>query len=151
MSKKILTLDEAYAHLFERDYMSGVERDDARVKAYGEVFTPTSLVDEVLDTLDQELFMDPDRTFIDPACGDGQFLASVLWRKLQNDIKIEDALRTIYGVDIQIDNVIECQKRLLCGQDHLQEIVNENIVEANALTYDFVFEGLDTNTRPKFL
>ena len=64
--------------------MSGVERDQARVKATGEVFTPTPLVGEVLDQLPQDLFSDPDKTFLDNSCGDGQFLGEVLIRKIEN-------------------------------------------------------------------
>ena len=45
-----------------RSYMSGIERDKARVKATGEVFTPTDLVQEILDTLDQEVFTDSKKT-----------------------------------------------------------------------------------------
>jgi type I restriction-modification system DNA methylase subunit len=59
--------------------MSGVERERNRVKATGEVFTPTPLVEEILDKMDQQLFIDPTKTFLDPSCGDGQFLASVLY------------------------------------------------------------------------
>ena len=36
-------------HVRNRAYMSGIERDKARIKATGEVFTPTSLVQEILD------------------------------------------------------------------------------------------------------
>jgi type I restriction-modification system DNA methylase subunit len=126
-------------HLRDRDYMSGADRDTARVKATGEVFTPTPLVQEVLDQLPQELFTDPAKTFLDPACGDGQFLSEVLIRKLENGIDFENALSTIYGVDLMPDNVKLCQDRLLCGQDHLRHIVEKNIVEADGLEYDYLF------------
>ena len=41
-------LDTIYKHLFDRTYMSGIEREQTRVKATGEVFTPTVLVEEIL-------------------------------------------------------------------------------------------------------
>ena len=126
-------------HLRDRDYMSGADRDTTRVKATGEVFTPTPLVQEVLDQLPQELFADPDKTFIDPACGDGQFLSEVLIRKLENGIDFATALSTIYGVDLMPDNVKLCQDRLLCGHEELRHIVEKNIVEANGLDYDYCF------------
>ena len=53
----MIDLDEIIAHARERDYMSGVERDDLRIKATGEVFTPTWLVQEMLDQLPQELLV----------------------------------------------------------------------------------------------
>jgi hypothetical protein len=132
---------DIYSHLFDRSYMSGVERERTRVKATGEVFTPTPLVEEILDTFDSNIFTDPLRNFLDPSCGDGQFLASVLYRKFNNGIDFETALSTIYGVDIMMDNVNECRNRLLCGQEHLRHIVEQNIVCHNALTYDYSFNG----------
>ena len=131
-------------HLRDREYMSGVERDQARVKATGEVFTPTELVQEILDQLDPELFVDPTKTFIDPACGDGQFLSEVLIRKLENGIEFEQALSTIYGVDLMPDNVKLCQDRLLCGQEHLRHVVEKNIVEADGLEYKYLFGEPET-------
>ena len=132
-------LDSYIKHLRDREYMSGVDREVARVKATGEVFTPTPLVQEILDQLDPTLFTDPTKTFIDPACGDGQFLSEVLIRKLEADIPLEVALTTIYGVDLMPDNVRLTQDRLLCGQEHLRSVVEKNIVNADALTYDYSF------------
>lgn len=126
-------------HLRERSYMSGVDRDKLRVKQTGEVFTPTPLVQEILDQLPQELFRDPTKTFLDPACGDGQFLSEILIRKLENGIDFPTALSTIYGVDIMQDNVDLCRERLLCGHEELRYIVNKNIVCADGLTYNYSF------------
>ena len=126
-------------HIRNRTYMSGIERDRVRVKATGEVFTPTPLVQEILDRLPQELFEDPTKTFLDPSCGDGQFLGEVLIRKLQAGSSFEQALSTTYGVDLMQDNVDLCRERLLCGRQDLRHIVEQNIVCADALTYDFSF------------
>lgn len=134
-------LSKIYSHLFDRTYMSGVEREKTRVKATGEVFTPTPLVEEILDKMDQESFNDPTKTFLDPSCGDGQFLASVLYRKLENGIDFETALSTIYGVDLMQDNVELCRERLLCGREDLRHIVEQNIVCADALRYHYRFDG----------
>lgn len=126
-------------HIRNRLYMSGVERDKLRVKATGEVFTPTPLVQEILDELDPNLFKDPSKTFLDPACGDGQFLGEVLIRKVENGIDFEQALTTIYGVDLMQDNVDLCKERLLCGREDLRHIVEKNIVCANGLEYNYCF------------
>lgn len=122
-------------HLFSRSYMSRIERDRLRIKATGEVFTPTPLVEEVLDTLDLAHFENSERTFLDPACGDGQFLASILWRKLENGDGLEEALSTIYGVDIMQDNVDLCRTRLACNRKskRIWDILNRNIIQADAL------------------
>lgn len=119
--------------------MSGIERDKLRTKATGEIFTPTPLVQEMLDQLPKKLFKDPTKTFCDPSCGDGQFLSEVLIRKLENGIDFETALSTIYGVDLMPDNVDLCRERLLCGRIDLEHIVKKNIVCKNSLEYNFLF------------
>jgi type I restriction-modification system DNA methylase subunit len=136
-------IDKLISHLRDREYMSGVERNKLRVKATGEVFTPTELVQEVLDKLPQELFNDPTKTFCDPSCGDGQFLSEVLIRKLENGIDFETALSTVYGVELMEDNVNLCRDRLLCGREDLRHIVEKNIVCADSLEYSYLFGDPD--------
>jgi hypothetical protein len=137
-----LTLDDYVKHLRDREYMSGVQRAAVRVKATGEVFTPTELVQEILDTLPQELFSDPTKTFLDPSCGDGQFLGEILIRKIENGSTFEQALQTIYGTDLMIDNVDLCRERLLCGQEHLRHIVEKNIQCRDGLNFGYHFESM---------
>lgn len=134
-----MTIDQVTDYIRNRPYMSGVDRDALRIKATQEVFTPTEMVQEILDAMDQTLFSDPNRDFIDPTCGDGQFLGEVLIRKMQNGIDFETALSSIYGVDLMPDNVILCKERLLCGQIQLSHIVDKNIVCHDALTYNYTF------------
>jgi len=135
-------LNEFKKHLRNREYMSGIARDKLRVKQTNEVFTPTELVQRCLDDIpDKTVFSNPNKTFIDNSCGDGQFLSEVLIRKLENSIDFETALSTIYGVDLMPDNVELCRERLLCGRDDLKHIVEQNIVCADALTYHYRFDG----------
>lgn len=121
--------------------MGGVSRDAQRVDSTGEVFTPTSLVQEILDKFDATIFKDKSKTFLDPSCGDGQFLSEVLIRKLENGIDFETALSTIYGVDLMQDNVDLCRERLLCGREDLRHIIEQNIVCADGLIYHYRFDG----------
>jgi hypothetical protein len=129
-----------------REYMSGVERDKYRIKQTAEVFTPTPLVQEMLDKLekqDQTVFSDPNKTFLDNSCGDGQFLSEVVIRKIEkSSCSLEQALSTTYGVDLMEDNVNECRRRLAGPNPtpEILEIVNRNIVCHDALTYDYRFE-----------
>ena len=135
------TLHNIIDHIRNRSYMSGLDREQTRVKATGEVFTPTNLVQEVLDQLPHEQFTDTTKTFLDPSCGDGQFLGEVLIRKMENGSTFEQALGTIYGVDLMEDNVELCRERLLCGREDLRYIVERNIVCADALRYHYRFDG----------
>ena len=145
----MITTDQVIHHARNREYMSGIKRDKARVKQTGECFTPTALVQEILDQLPQEIFTDPTKTFLDPSCGDGQFLSEVLIRKMEAGSTFEQALSTIYGVDIMPDNVALCRDRLLCGQEHLREIVERNIVCADALKYHYRFDGTPVDPDPE--
>ena len=128
-------------HIRNRAYMSGIAREKARVKSTGEVFTPTVLVQEILDNLDEEVFTNSTKTFLDPTCGDGQFLGEVLIRKMENGSTFEQALSTVYGVDLMQDNVDLCRERLLCGRNDLRHIVEQNIVCADGLRYHYRFDG----------
>jgi hypothetical protein len=58
---------------------------------------------------------------------------------MENGSTFEQALSTIYGVDLMIDNVDLCRERLLCGREDLRHIVEKNIVCYNGLEYDFKF------------
>ena len=138
------TIAQVIHHARNREYMSGIERDKDRIKGSGEVFTPTPLVQEILNQIPIEQFQDPSKTFLDPSCGDGQFLSEVLIKKMENGSTFEQALSTIYGVDIMPDNVALCKDRLLCGQEHLRHIVDKNIVCADALHYDYSFGEKET-------
>ena len=138
----MINLDKIRAHLFKREYMSGIERDQTRVKSTGEVFTPDAAVQQMLSKIPADFFNNPSKTAIDPACGDGQWLAEILWRKLEAGHNFEQALSTIYGVDIMEDNVIECRRRLLCDHPELSHIVERNIIyyKTGSLEYDFSFK-----------
>ena len=140
-----MKVDKIIDHIRNRTYMSGVQRTQARVKATGEVFTPTELVREMLEQIPIDQFTDPDKTFLDNSCGDGQFLGEVLIRKMENGSTFEEALQTVYGVDMMQDNVDLCRERLLCGREDLRHIVERNIVCHDALTYDYSFNGTNLN------
>lgn len=137
-----MQIDKVIDHIRNRSYMSGVERDRVRILKTQEVFTPTEKVQTILTEYDIQ-FQNVDQKFLDPSCGDGQFLGEVLIRKMEAGSTFEQALGTIYGVDLMQDNVDLCRERLLCGRDDLRHVVDCNIVCHNALTYDYSFNGTD--------
>lgn len=97
-----------------------------RVRDLGEVFTPNATVQEMLDLLPSTMWKPhPAPTFLEPACGDGNFLVAILDRKLDRIAKdfakgkvpagddadaaqfhALEALSSIYAVDISADNII---------------------------------------------
>ncbi len=94
-----------------------------RVREKGEVFTNPREVNAMLDLVKQETER-IDSRFLEPACGNGNFLIEILRRKLEvvksrykkSQWEYEKyalvAVMSCYGVDIMNDNVAECQKRL---------------------------------------
>ncbi|HRX16690.1 MAG TPA: SAM-dependent DNA methyltransferase [Spirochaetota bacterium] len=106
--------------------MSNQERQiisKKRVADHGEVYTSEREVKAMLDLVKSETER-VDSRFLEPACGNGNFLIEVLKRKLNvvkqkyNHSRIEYevyALLTIsslYGIDILEDNVKACRERL---------------------------------------
>lgn len=104
--------------------------DDAQIKSrqrvqdHGEVFTNEREVNAMLDMVKAEAERIESR-FLEPACGDGNFLAEILRRKLavvgtKYRRNIDEwqhyaflAVSSIYGVDLLPDNASECRERLL--------------------------------------
>jgi len=129
-------------HCRDMEYMQGIERDKLRVKFTSEVFTKTEDVIILLDEFDEEVWLDKTQKFIDPSCGDGQFLSEVVIRKMErSESSLEEALSTTYGVDIMEDNIKLCKERL-AGPHPTKEvldILDKNIVCADALKYDYSF------------
>ena len=103
--------------------MASQVKSKERVSDFGEVFTNEREVNAMLDLVKEET-ENIDSTFLEPACGDGNFLCEILKRKLSickdRYSKIPDnyekfsiiAVTSLYGVDILEDNVDACRKRL---------------------------------------
>ena len=133
-----------------------------RVYDFGEVYTNEREVNAMLDLVKEETFR-IDTTFLEPACGNGNFLVEILRRKLTtvgrmygSDIDayrlhMIEAVTSIYGLDIQVDNVQESRKRMLniCLEEYqgsyasppsdgmiraLECVMNRNIICGNTLT-----------------
>ena len=103
-----------------------IVKSSERVRDLGEVFTPNSTVREMLDLLPKSIWgSHPSTTFLEPACGDGNFLTVILDRKLaviESDFQKQklragvspeaaqyhglEALASIYAIDISVENII---------------------------------------------
>jgi len=93
-----------------------------RVIDHGEVFTPPALVNDMLSLVAHECER-VDSRFLEPACGNGNFLAEVLRRRLAMVDRRHKArtqwepnallgLACLYGIELLWDNVSECRERL---------------------------------------
>lgn len=155
------------------EHQSSQIKSRKRVADHGEVFTAEREVNVMCDLVASECLR-PDSRFLEPACGDGNFLAVILRRKLSElrrkykksprdyEKQAIVAIGSLYGVDIMNDNVLACRERLFyiwdeeytahCGTDATDEtreaarfIISRNIINGNALTLMCVdSEGKDT-------
>ena len=95
-----------------------------RVADHGEVFTPTWMVEAMLNLVKDETER-IDSRFLEPACGSGNFLVRILQRKLtavelkfgKSDFEKQHfallSLMCIYGIELLGDNIAECRENLL--------------------------------------
>jgi SAM-dependent methyltransferase len=140
-----------------------------RVTEYGEVLTPKSIVNAMLDLVRQETER-IDSRFLEPACGTGNFLIEILERKLKvvekrykkSQLEYERygvlAISSLYGIDILEDNAEECRKRLYEAFDAaytglyrkrvkekcretVRYILKRNIIHGDALSLQTVGEN----------
>ena len=87
-----------------------------RVKEFAEVYTNECEVKAMCDLIPKETWDNIESTFLEPTCGNGNFLVEIYSRKLERCKDEKDglkALASIVGIDIQEDNVHESRVRLM--------------------------------------
>lgn len=132
-----------------------------RVRNHGEVLTAKREVEAMLDLVKNESER-IDSRFLEPACGDGNFLVAILERKLKTvasryrtkkadfEVQMLSALASIYGIDLLEDNVQIARNRMLeiaCDcyknclktkpdeqfQNIMKFIISKNILQGDSL------------------
>ena len=165
-----------YVFDIARRGMKSQTKSKARIRDHGEVFTAEREVKAMCDLVKDECER-IDSRFLEPACGDGNFLAEILTRKLSTVKKLYKsnpydyeryavlAAASIYGVELLADNAEECRKRLftlwdkeytaVCKKEANDEtreavryILSKNILCGNALTLMCVDENQKDTDKP---
>jgi hypothetical protein len=132
----------------------------ARVRNLAEVYTHEREVQAMLDMVSDmfpsaEAPGNHDRTFFEPSCGSGNFLEEILYRKLSTvtarrygrgekyEHRVLRCLASIYGVDIDFENVMESRDRLRAAiASHLDRDMNTVVPsEALALAVEAILES----------
>ena len=141
-------------------------KEKSRVSNFGEVLTSKREVLDMLNLVNTETLR-LDSRFLEPACGDGNFLTEVLNFKLdileknysKNQYEFEkfsiQIFTSIYGIDILEDNIISARERLFNQYfdlynkkfksninqkllDCIKYILKLNLVHADALSLKMV-------------
>jgi hypothetical protein len=111
------------------------DRGKDRVKQTAEVFTPSDLCIKMIKQIPVNKLKNPDSTFLDNSCGDGNFLVALVEVLSEYHDKKHIVDNMIYGVDLMPDNIAQVKHRLGVDKDH------PHFVCADALTYDYSFGG----------
>lgn len=137
-----------------------------RVQEHAEVFTAEREVNAMLDLVNDELLR-PESTFLEPACGEGNFTVEILRRKLNAVFHAElskferlslVSVASIYAIELLTDNVCIARKRMFDtwyeivsqrspefaekNTNTVKQILEHNFINGNTLT------GLKTDGRP---
>lgn len=147
-----------------------------RVADHGEVFTNPHEVNAMLDLVKDESYR-IDSKFLEPACGEGNFLIEILHRKLVSVLEKYKkshsdyekyaflTATSMYGIELLSDNAVLCRKRLfkywndeytkICKNDTSDEcreavryVFERNILCGNALTLKKVDENTKDTDEP---
>lgn len=122
-----------------------------RVKKFAEVYTAEREVKAMCDLIPNEIYKNLESTFLEPAVGYGVFLIEILKRKFvycQSEKDGLKALNSVYGVDIQKDNVAECRLRLIeLYKKYFPQANNFAILTALAITNNNIV--CDDSLNPK--
>lgn len=90
-----------------------MEKEPQRIKKTGEVFTPRSLIREMLDRLPNSVWFDTNKRWLEPAAGDGNFLVEIKARLLQAGHQEKHILdHMLFSVELIDDNHWVLQHRL---------------------------------------
>lgn len=109
----------------------GITRSKERITKNGEVFTPKSLVEKMMDKIPEEKWKDPNSVWLEPTFGSGNMLICMLERRIASGVEPIQAVKTLYGVELMQDNVDLCK-------DRIREVLRVNKVKIDKKVNDII-------------
>lgn len=142
----------------------GITRSKERITKNGEVFTPRSLVEKMMDKIPEEKWKDPNSVWLEPTFGSGNMLICMLERRIASGVEPVQAVKTLYGVELMQDNVDLCKDRIrevlrankVKIDKKVNDIIDHNFVCSDFFKWDFENwrskeETVETNGLEEFL
>ena len=132
---------EEYLSLDGYDTEKRKERRKGK-KSTQEYFTPYNIVKRMADKIPEDIWADPEKTFLDPCQGHGQFPLFILYRRIHEyNIDWRVALETLFTLELMEDNVQEARHRVHgllrnIAPEYIPEIADE-IMDRNFVCHDF--------------
>ena len=111
-----------------------------------EFFTPYSIVKRMCDKIPDSDWSDPTKAFLESSFGNGQFVVYIVWNRIQHGVDWQTALKTLYGVELMADNVLECHDRVIdlltklgieFDERTARKIMKKNLVCSDFFKWDF--------------
>ena len=131
----------------DHDYATDVRKDRRKGKGgTQEFFTPFSIVQKMCNMIPDSDWSDHEKTWLEPCMGDGNFVCYIVWNRIQHGIDWQTALKTLYGVELQLDNVLECHDRVIdlltklgieFDERTARKIMKKNLVCSDFFKWDF--------------
>ena len=142
----------------------GITRSKERITKNGEVFTPRSLVEKMMNKIPEEKWKDPNSVWLEPTFGSGNMLICMLERRIASGVEPIQAVKTLYGVELMQDNVDLCKDRIrevlrankVKIDKKVNDIIDHNFVCSDFFKWDFENwrskeEVVETNGLEEFL
>ena len=142
----------------------GITRSKERITKNGEVFTPRSLVEKMMNKIPEEKWKDPNSVWLEPTFGSGNMLICMLERRIASGVEPVQAVKTLYGVELMQDNVDLCKDRIrevlrankVKIDKKVNDIIDHNFVCSDFFKWDFENwrskeEAVETNGLEEFL
>lgn len=112
-----------------------------RIKLNAEIFTPTWLIDHMLDQLPQHVWEDENLTWLEPTAGDGNMVVRIAQRRLEAGQSPKTILSTIKAIELMEDNATTARARLLetlglSNDPEAIELVETSIQQGSFLEYN---------------
>ena len=111
-----------------------------------EFFTPWVIVKKMCDKIPQSDWSNPEKTFLEPSLGNGNFVLAIIYYRLNAGIDWKTTLSTLYGIELMEDNVEECRERVLALLDAMDidydreealSIMRRNLVCSDFFKWNF--------------
>lgn len=118
------------------------ECDVEERKKLGQVWTPYSIIEKMMDKIDKEIWINEDKTALDPTMGAGNIIIAILYRRIvennQNPIK---AISNTYGVELDLKTHLYAKERIKKFMSHftnedLTKIIDHNFVCSDIFEWD---------------
>jgi hypothetical protein len=114
---------------------SDIDRSDDRIKQTQEVFTPTDLINLMIEDIPIEQLKNPNSRFMDNCAGSGNFIVCLYEALQEYHSKDHIVNNMLYAVELMEDNHKEMCRRIGVPIDH------PHFVCADALQYHYRFDG----------